>query len=222
MDNLKSTSTSTCASTLRGKVAAVVLGVFSLAAGAPDVSAEDKGSPRDWYQKGREAYYRNDFNTAKAYFSKVIKVAPTHGPTAHYLAEIAKIEKRSAATDNMQGWAARVVIPSLDVEDAGINDVLTFFRVKAKELTGGRFQPNFIVHGLDQAAGEQRTITLKLTNVPLDQLIKHAANLAGLAVRYEEHAIILAPPGTLPPAQEPVAESRKSPARGQANAITKE
>ena len=110
-------------STSIGKLIVAALTTACLIGAAPALPAQEKESPRDWYKKGREAFYRSEFSTAKAYLVKVIKVAPNHGPTGHYLAEIAKMEKRSAGTNdqcsrNSPPWSIQRRISSMSCAES--------------------------------------------------------------------------------------------------------
>ena len=184
-------------------------GVLTCVLIAPQALAENgKLSPAALYEAGRQAFFRNDFKTAKPYFEKVLKVKPTHVPSRSMLNTILQAEKKAGAKDSMQGWAKRAIIPAIDVEEATLEEVIAFVRVKSRTVTKGAWEPNFILRKPE--GGELPPITMALRKVPVEYVVQKMAELSGLAVRYEEHAIMIAPKDLLPPEPDALKEAEKS------------
>ena len=178
------------------------LAIAGVAAFAPAAWAQgEKGSPRDCYEKGRVAFYQKRYDVAKPYFIKVLKAVPNYGPAKAMLATILEAEKKAGAENTMLGWCKRLKLPKIEVEEATLEEVITFVRVKSRELTKGAWEPNFIVR---LAKGEEMPrVTISLRNVPVTYVVQKMAELSGLGVRYDEHAITVAPKDLLPPEPDP-------------------
>ena len=54
-----------------------------------------KQTAADWYEAGRQAYFRKDYRTAKSYLQRVLKVRPDHIPSKSMLNSILLIEKEA-------------------------------------------------------------------------------------------------------------------------------
>ncbi|MGK0184571.1 MAG: hypothetical protein ACI9R3_000344 [Verrucomicrobiales bacterium] len=184
---------------------AVLAGMLAVLAPVQAQVGERKPSTADLYEAGRQAFFRKDFKAAKPYFVKVLKVKPDHVPSRSMLNTILQAEKKAGAADSMRGWAMRTIIPTINVEDAPIEEVLAFLRVKSRAITGGQWEPNFVLRkGQGEAAGDGGSagkMTMALRKVPVEYVIRTMAEMSGLAVRYEEHAITIAPKELLPPEQ---------------------
>jgi hypothetical protein len=159
-------------------------------------------SIQDCYEKGRTAYFSKRFDVAKPYLQKVAKAAPGHGPTRAMLGTILAAEKKAKSGKNtMLAWATKLKLPKIELEDATIEEVVQFVRIKSRELSKGAWEPNFIVR-LPEGEEAPR-ISLSLRNVPVNYIVKAMAEASGLAVRYDKHAILLAPADQLPPEPDP-------------------
>lgn len=195
------------------KLAAVCL--FTMALGIPgaiSARADDgRQSIAEVYEAGRQAYFRNDFAAAKPCFRKVLRAKPGHVPSLAMLNTILEAEKKAAAQMSMLGWAKRTLIPSIDVEDAPIEEVIAFLRVKSRTLTNGAWEPNFILR--KPAEGRTPGVTISLREVPVEYVVQKLGEACGLAVRYEEHAIIIAPAELLPPEPDVPREARAAATR---------
>lgn len=189
---------------LRGCMAAGVLACILVA--APLNAGDGKPSVADVYEAGRQAFFRNDFATAKPFFEKVLKVKPGHVPSRSMLNTILEAEKKAGAKDSMQGWAKRTIIPSINVEDASIEELIAFLKVKSRAITKSAWEPNFVLRKPE--GGGSAGLTMALRKVPVDYVVRTMAEMSGLAVRYEEHAITIAPKELLPPESDVLNEAK--------------
>ena len=80
-----------------------------------------------------------------------------------------------------------LVVPKVDIDGASLDEVVEYIRGKAKALSGGGTPPNIILRGRDIG---DREVTLRLSNVPLSEVLRYAGDLAGVRFSYEKHAII--------------------------------
>ncbi|MEZ5326659.1 MAG: hypothetical protein R3F19_16555 [Verrucomicrobiales bacterium] len=173
-------------------------GVMAVAPVAQSQAGEEKKpTTADYYEAGRQAFFRDDFASAKPYLIKVLQVKPDHVPSRSMLNVILDAEKKAGAKTSMLAWAKRTIIPSIDIKDAPVEEVIAFLRVKSRSLTNGEWEPNFVL--LKPEGEEPPTVTMALREVPVEFVIQTMAEMSGLVVRYEEHAIKVAPQDLLPP-----------------------
>ena len=173
--------------------------IAGTAVSLPSANAEEV-SVRDLYKQARAAFYQGRYQVAKPKLIKVVKAAPNFAPAKALLSQILAAEKKAGPKNSMLGWANRLKLPKINVEDATVEEVITFLRVKSRELSKGKWEPNFVLRLPD---GEAPVISISLRDVPVSYVVKRMAELSGLAVRYDEHAITVAPKELLPPEPDP-------------------
>ncbi len=109
-------------------------------------------------------------------------------------------QKESPEPAEKQGIGARtplqaklesMVLPKLDLRDASLEETIGFLRVRLRELDPGKQGVNFVITSAAMEAAREKTITLQLSNVPLSEVLRHVADLAGLQVRTDQHAVVL-------------------------------
>jgi general secretion pathway protein D len=89
----------------------------------------------------------------------------------------------------------RIIIPSIQFDQATVDEAITFLRIKSRQLDDLEPDPerkgiNFIVKTQSDTAS---TITLSLSNVPLIVALKAISDLAGLRHRVEPFAVVIVP-----------------------------
>ena len=94
-----------------------------------------------------------------------------------------------------------IIIPTLEFSDARLAEVVEFLGMKAQELDTSETDPtkrgvNFVIDsgtpgGEDPA---QRTLTVRMTNVPLGVALKYAAQQVGMTYRTDNFAVRIVPP----------------------------
>ncbi|MGK0188726.1 MAG: general secretion pathway protein D [Verrucomicrobiales bacterium] len=89
----------------------------------------------------------------------------------------------------------RIVIPSIQFDQATVDEAITFLRIKSRQLDDLEPDPerkgiNFI---LKTQADTAANVTLSLTNVPLIVALKAITDLAGLRHRVEPFAVVIVP-----------------------------
>lgn len=89
----------------------------------------------------------------------------------------------------------RIVIPSIQFDQATVDEAITFLRIKSRQLDDLEPDPerkgiNFILKTQSDTAAN---ITLSLTNVPLIVALKAITDLAGLRHRVEPFAVVIVP-----------------------------
>lgn len=95
-----------------------------------------------------------------------------------------------------------IVIPSLEFTDARLADVVEFLGQKAQELDAAETNPakrgvNLVIDTAGMAPGDnpaERSLTVKLANVPLEVAIKYAAQQVGMTYRTDNFAVRIVSP----------------------------
>src|ERR1041384_6583735 len=92
-----------------------------------------------------------------------------------------------------------LIVPELNVREAGPADVIEFLRAESKKLTSDKSEINFVW----QVPADQKfpKITLNLKKVPMIDVIRYVTDLAKLSYRIDPHAVVIFVPEktTTPP-----------------------
>ncbi len=94
-----------------------------------------------------------------------------------------------------------IIIPTLEFSEARLSEVIEFLGQKAQELDTFETDPsrrgvNFVIDS-GQPGGEdpgQRTLSVRLANVPLGVALKYAAQQVGMTYRTDNFAVRIVPP----------------------------
>jgi len=91
-----------------------------------------------------------------------------------------------------QRQLAAIIIPKLDLEKATLRETLDVLGVQIKNASKEKLNPNFIIRDL-KAVFRNKTVTLRLNQIPADVLLQYIADQVGGKIRYDKHAIIIYP-----------------------------
>lgn len=96
-----------------------------------------------------------------------------------------------------------IVIPTLEFSDARLSDVVEFLTQKAQELDNSESEPskrgvNIVIDpaGMGDANVGERTLTVRLSNVPLGVALKYAVQQVGMSLRTDNEAIRIVAPNS--------------------------
>ncbi|MEP6670695.1 MAG: M56 family metallopeptidase [Chthoniobacter sp.] len=96
--------------------------------------------------------------------------------------------------------AERIIFPKIEMREAPLAEMLDYLRTKATELDPDKTGVNIV---LQPGTESDARITVSLVNIPLIEALRYTASLAGLEVRAEPNALILAPPAKAAAAANP-------------------
>lgn len=139
------------------------------------------------YAQGMRAYMAGDIDMAKACFAQVLEADPKNMPAQAMLKRIAL---RQPAGASLRKQAEAIVLPKVDFRDASLGSVLDYLPKAVAEQTKGKASVN-IVRMFPEDYGRDKTITLQLSNVPLATVLDYIAQLGGLSVDYQAHAVVM-------------------------------
>ena len=89
------------------------------------------------------------------------------------------------------------MIKTVDFRDATLTDALEYLRQKTQEQDPARRGAN-IVLGPGAVSSKDRTLTLKLSQVPFTQVLWYVAELVGLEARLDGDVYLLDAPKRVP------------------------
>lgn len=173
----------------------VVLGVLmTLAAGALAPAQQSKGaSANQLYKQGVLAMKQGEVDTAKQCFEAALKIQPSHAHARYQLKQLPHL-RGSLLARKRELQLQKVTIPSVDFDEATLEEALESLNTVIGKETEEKFSPNFIVQDPNGVL-EDRTFSLKLGKVPASQVLKYALESTGASARFEEHAIVIQPRG---------------------------
>lgn len=139
------------------------------------------------YARGMRAYMSGDLDSAKQMFEQVLAADPQNRPAA---ALLRRIEMQTPAGDSLRKSVASITTPKVDFRDASLSSVLDYLTKLTSHLSNGKVTLN-LVRMFSADYGQSTKITLQLSNVPMTDVLDYVANLGGLKVGYQTHAIVL-------------------------------
>ena len=111
-----------------------------------------------------------------------------------------KMTESSASKPNpLEAKLKAIVFPSVMFSNATIEEAVEYLRLKSRDLDTSSAEPkgvNILLRGAESSTSK---ISLDLKDVPLGVAIRYVAELAGLEMRVEPFAVLVAPKATTAP-----------------------
>jgi hypothetical protein len=167
--------------TRAGTLHTLIACVLFTAAGLP---AADNADIQKLFDQGRAAFYQGDYVLAAKLLKQVQVAAPKHEMTRIMLATIATQPKEELG---LKATYAAVKIPKIQLSEVTLDESLQALSVMAKNASGGKVTPNFIVKSPDL---NKMPLTMSLTNAPLDEVVRYIAEMAKAKVTWDKHAVV--------------------------------
>ena len=143
------------------------------------------------YKSGLVAMHQGKETEARTAFNEVLKLQPGHGHARYQLtqlaATIAKVQQQKR-----EALFAATIIKEINFNNATLAEALEALDLFAMEATDKKFTPNFVVQDPSGQLAE-KTVTLKMNNVPLSGILKYVTELTGTSIRYDAHATVFRP-----------------------------
>lgn len=166
-------------------VTAVVSCLFAFLAAPVDGVAAGK-STQQLFEEGKSALYAGDKAKARELLQEVLRRDPRHNLAQIYLTKAAEPVKAEVST--IEGQMAKVMVPSVEFSDANLGDVLEYISEKTDQLTNGSFRPNIVYKG-ERAELDAKKVTLKLSNIPMLEVLRYVGDVTGTEFKYTKYAI---------------------------------
>jgi hypothetical protein len=193
-------------------IAMLFVGALLFIGGAPLGRAQ---STQEMFEEAKKAYYRGDLELAKAGLEAVISIDPRHTTARAYLGRIQHQIKEQGAKggNNLEAQMTALIIPSIDFKEATLGSIIEFLPAKAAELTEKKFEPSIIFKG-DPEELERKKVTLKLTNVPMSEVLRYVGDLTEVKFVYDKYAVVATPVRDVPAVAEPEKKEETSVTKG--------
>jgi len=156
-------------------------------------SVEGQQDMRAVFKEGVQLYEQKRYAEALQRFEKVLQESPSFVYARSYANRCRTAMSRSVGPEkDLESRLSRLTVPKIEFNEAPIGDVLEFFTAKARELSNGEVNANFIYKGTrDQRLNT--LVTLSLKNVPMTEAIRYVGQLTSTRFKYEEHAVVADP-----------------------------
>ena len=167
-------------------VVVMIAGMMSAVVAAP-------GNLQKIFDDAKAAYNAGEYEKAAIGFRKVLKFQPGYVYARKYLSQTtAKIKSGTKNTVSLEDKLAKMQVTSVVFEDASLGMVMEYLSQKSAEISGGKVVANIIYKG-PREDKEKKMVTLKLSNVPMTEVIRYVGQLTGIRFKYEEYAIVGVP-----------------------------
>ena len=167
------------------RVCALMLGLmFGTVLPSASRAADDK-EIQTLFQMGRTAYYQGNVEQAKKLLTQVLQMNPRHFETRAMLANINATMGPGQAS--LKTTYNGVVIPKFEVNEVSLGESLEALTLMAKNISGGKVSPNFVVKNADL---NKVNLTLSLANTPLDEVVRYLGEMAKAKVAWDKHAVV--------------------------------
>jgi len=164
-------------------VAAVVL------AGA---ARESRADMKEDYRRAQAAEQQGEYRTAIEIYQALLRQYPQDARLRARLAQAQLAQREGVPKATLEAKLRTVIIPAVDFQEADLDTVFQYLTLKTAELTEGKIQPNFIYKGTTEER-KRANLTLRLSNIPVSELIRYVGDVSGTAFSYEPHAIVGTP-----------------------------
>lgn len=172
-------------------VVALTLGVCAFSVPSLQAADDRVEKAKAFYQQGVVAMNEGKYSLARTSFREVLKLYPTHPQARRQLVYI-NSNFNSLETNKRKKELRQVVIPKVDIEQSSVKESIDILSAHIKQTSKGKVNPNFIVQDRSGAFAS-KTVTLNLSNVPADTLLKYITDQVGAIARYDTHAIVISP-----------------------------
>jgi len=161
-----------------------------LALGVVTATVAVPGNLQKTFNDAKAAYQAGEYEKAAEGFRKVLKYQPGYVYARKYLTLTeAKIKSGGDSKATLERKLAKLKVPSVAFEDASLESVMAFLSQKSDELSGGKVVANFIYKGSSEQK-KSLTLTLKLSNVPMTDVIRYVGQLTNTKFKYEQYAVV--------------------------------
>lgn len=161
---------------------------MALAAGlllaAPGVDAQQPSL----LAEAQRAYASGDYAQAKLQFELILAEDPNNIVARNYLKMIMTAQKQGRTGSALQQQLRSVVIANVDFREATLEAALDFLRQQIEKTAN--LKTSFVLQpGVDPA----RTVTLRLANVPVTEVLRYIGDLAQVRFSVDQYAISVHP-----------------------------
>ena len=144
-----------------------------------------------WYKKGLAALKVGKPEEAKVAFENVLKLKPGYSPAKYQLSRIPELNAR-AKLARRKALFANTLITEINFNDATLKEALEALDIYAVKASKEKLTPNFVIRD-PKGKIKDKTVTLKMKNIPASVALKYILEGVGAAATFDEHATVIAP-----------------------------
>jgi hypothetical protein len=144
-----------------------------------------------YYRQGLTAEGQGNAGLARRSFQSALRLNPNHANARYHLLQLSGADARLSAKAR-QLKLGRTILPKVELDGASFQEVLDMLDALVRKETKNQFVPNFVIQDPSGKLAE-RTVDIRLRNVPATAVLKYAAEQVGAKIRYDAHAVLIRP-----------------------------
>jgi hypothetical protein len=164
----------------------IVCGLLASLAIFTMVEAADQ-SVQQVFEEGKTLLYGGQTAAAAEKFQEVLRRDPRHAPARFYLAK-ATPKDGGPKGNVLEQKMTQVMVGKIDFSDAPLGEVIEYIGDKTEELTEGAFRPNIVYKGPREDLTARR-VTLKVSGIPMSEILRYVGEMTHTRFKYGEYAI---------------------------------
>jgi hypothetical protein len=98
-------------------------------------------------------------------------------------------EMKGGAKEGVLLKLRSLAVPLVDLDAAGLSEVVEFLRIRSRELDPARKGIDFVLRVEPEFL--TKPVSLRLASVPVKEVLRHATEMAGAVCRVDERAVII-------------------------------
>ncbi len=143
------------------------------------------------YAKGVAAEKAGDPVSARTHYASALKANPNHANARYSIGQL-KLNAGAIAAKGREAKFGEVMVPAFQLDNATLQEALLALSIIVEKQSKDEVAPNFVIEDPKNQFAERR-ITLNLKNLPARGVMKYLTDQVSAKVRYDEHAVVLAP-----------------------------
>lgn len=148
----------------------------------------------DTYKQGMAAVNEGNVEAARIAFNEVLRLSPNHPHAKYQLNELNRNQDSIAARARAKELE-KYTIDQVDFNNVEASEAILALGLMVEKKSAGKFSPNFTVQDPSKILDE-RKVTLQVKSVPASAVLKMIVEQSSAIVRYDKHAIVIAPRGS--------------------------
>lgn len=143
------------------------------------------------YQKGLAAEKAGDPAAARGFYTQALKADPNNANAIYSLGQL-KLNSGSIAAKGREAKFGAVMVPVFQLDQATLKESLDALGLIVEKQSNNEVTPNFVIEDPKGLLTDKK-ISLNLKNMPSQAVLKYLLDQTGAKVRYDEHAVVIAP-----------------------------
>jgi tetratricopeptide (TPR) repeat protein len=160
--------------------------VFAFAAVLLSAQEEAPEGMAQLLQESNRAMQEGNYQEARALLEAVLATEPSNRSARALLAKVTEMEAGANAIRNALG---RAILPKAEFNDVSAREAFEYVLAEASRIGG--VKPNLVWIDPGNRAG---TVTLRLENIPADEVLRYVAEAAGVQLTIDRHAVKVSMP----------------------------